>query len=97
MWESAGIVRFNAELLDAQKELAELRGAIEAICAAHPLDHEAVEVRNLACVAQLVVQCALSRHESRGLHYNEDFPYRDNERFLHDTIIVAGAEVQEMS
>jgi L-aspartate oxidase len=53
------------------------------------MDADAIEVRNLACVAELVVRCALQRNESRGLHYNEDFPYRDNERFLRDTIIVA--------
>jgi L-aspartate oxidase len=89
MWESAGIVRRSAALQDAAVRLAELRLVIEGIRAANPLDPEAVEVRNLACVAELIVKCALQRHESRGLHHNEDFPYRDNERFLRDTILVA--------
>jgi L-aspartate oxidase len=89
MWESAGIVRTTEVLQAAAVELAALREVIERIRAATPLDADAVEVRNLACVAELVVQCALQRHESRGLHYNEDYPYRDNERFLRDTIIVA--------
>jgi L-aspartate oxidase len=90
MWESAGIVRHTAVMEEAAIELAQLRAVIETIRAASPLDPEAVEVRNLACVAQLIVQCALQRHESRGLHHNEDYPYRDNERFLRDTVIVSG-------
>jgi L-aspartate oxidase len=89
MWESAGIVRDTAALSDALTEIGSLRDAIEAIRWRSPMDADAIEVRNLACVAELVVRCALQRNESRGLHYNEDFPYRDNERFLRDTIIVA--------
>ncbi|MEO5511290.1 MAG: L-aspartate oxidase, partial [Longimicrobiales bacterium] len=87
--ESAGIVRRSSEMRDAAIELGELRSMSEAIRAANPLDPEAVEVRNLACVAELIVECALQRHESRGLHHNEDYPFRDNERFLRDTVLVA--------
>jgi L-aspartate oxidase len=89
MWESAGIVRRSAALREAAAELSALRVAVEAIHDTRPLDADVVEVRNLACVAQLVIESALQRHESRGLHYNEDHPYRDNERFLRDTILVA--------
>ena len=89
MWDSAGIVRRTAALEQAADELAELTDRIEVLAAAAPLDPEAAEVRNLACVSGLVVHCAMRRHESRGLHHNEDFPYRDNERFLRDTILAA--------
>ena len=37
--------------------------------------------------AGLVVRCARSRRESRGLHYNVDYPGRDNEHFLRDTVV----------
>ncbi len=90
MWESTGIVRQTAGMREAEVELVSLRAVIEGIRSSNALDPEAVEVRNLACVAQLIVQCALQRHESRGLHFNEDYPYRDNERFLRDTVIAAG-------
>ena len=45
-----------------------------------------IELRNLATVAGLIVDCALLRQESRGLHYTLDFPSTD-ERFLHPTIL----------
>jgi L-aspartate oxidase len=33
-----------------------------------------LELRNLVCIAQLIVQCAMMRKESRGLHYSLDYP-----------------------
>ncbi|CUS79995.1 Fumarate reductase flavoprotein C-term, partial [Candidatus Kryptonium thompsonii] len=42
---------------------------------------------NLATVALLIIRSALMRKESRGLHYTTDYPYRDDENWLKDTII----------
>jgi L-aspartate oxidase len=85
MWEKAGIVRSDAQLADAAATIArmaaDLGGPTATACA------EALELRNLLDVARLIVRGAMLRRESRGLHFNTDHPYRDNERFLCDTRI----------
>ena len=48
-----------------------------------------IELRNLACVADIIIRSALMRHESRGLHYTTDYPKLDDEHCLNDTIITS--------
>ena len=88
MWDDAGIVRSTQRLSHAFAALSDLRHGIETEIARGTLDASLIELRNLAQVAWLVVHSARSRRESRGLHYNVDFPYRDNERFLHHTVVL---------
>jgi L-aspartate oxidase len=90
MWEHAGIVRTEARLAAAAAEVTEL-AAEAAPLAAVPHSADAIELRNLVEVTGLIVACARSRQESRGLHFNMDFPWRDNERFLRDTVLVREA------
>src|SRR5439155_21914661 len=49
-----------------------------------------LELRNLAAVAALVVDSALCRKESRGLHYTLDYPQTDDREFKHDTVLSRG-------
>jgi succinate dehydrogenase/fumarate reductase flavoprotein subunit len=45
------------------------------------MDRSSLELRNLHAIGELIVQSALAREESRGAHYRNDFPRRDDEQF----------------
>jgi L-aspartate oxidase len=87
MWADAGIVRQTERLDAAASEVSRIR-ELATVRAAGQHDAAAIELRNLADTAALILACALRRRESRGLHYNVDHPYRDNERWLRDTVLV---------
>lgn len=79
MWEYVGIVRSTTRLEAAEQRIGELELSWEAYLFQQGWEPtmvglEACEMRNLFCCAKLVVSSALSRHESRGLHYTIDFP-----------------------
>jgi L-aspartate oxidase len=82
MWQSAGIVRTDAGLAEARLDLQELAAEAEGLASSVA----GMELRNLLAVSFLVVECALRRPESRGLHYNEDHPKPDD-RYQHDTVV----------
>jgi L-aspartate oxidase len=86
MWNYVGIVRTNRRLLRARKRIDLVQEEIQTYYWDFKLTGDLVELRNLATVAELVVECALRRHESRGLHYNADYPEPDT-RFLRDTVL----------
>jgi L-aspartate oxidase len=92
MWTHAGIVRTSERLAEARERLeAALAGLPEAGAACTPAG---VEARNLAETALLVVRSAEARRESRGLHYMLDHPWRDNERYLADTVLARAGEAR---
>jgi L-aspartate oxidase len=86
MWNYVGIVRSNRRLMRARKRLDLVEQEIEEYYWDFQVTGDLIELRHIATVAGLVVDCALRRRESRGLHTTIDYPAADD-RFLRDTVI----------
>jgi L-aspartate oxidase len=82
MWEKAGLLRDAQGLLAARDELRALASRISPA-----LDRSGIEMRNLHTVSELIVRSALAREESRGAHYRNDFPHRDDARFGKHSVV----------
>ena len=74
MWDYVGIVRTSRRLDYAAERIELLEREVSGYYARFQITKPLLEMRNLARVAQLMVQCAAERKESRGLHYNSDYP-----------------------
>ena len=74
MWDYVGIVRTNRRLKRAATHLRILEQEVDDYYASFTITKELLELRNLTLVSSLMVACARERKESRGLHYNSDYP-----------------------
>lgn len=94
LWDDVGVLRNEAGLKGALEKLQQLRGEFENNIRLRQSSLrfnyeliEAMEVLNMIDVGEIVTRAALFRNETRGGHYREDYPNRDDQNWL-KTIVV---------
>jgi L-aspartate oxidase len=86
MWDYVGIVRTSRRLEYAAQRIALLEREVGGYYARFQISRPLLEMRNLARVAGLMVESAQGRKESRGLHFNSDYP--DTSPLIRDSILI---------
>jgi L-aspartate oxidase len=74
-WDYLGISRSNERLLKAKKKIDILKVEIDQYFKEAPFTVDEIELRNMIFIAEMIVRSAIQRKESRGLHFNTDYPF----------------------
>ena len=85
MNDYVGIVRSDLRLQRAKRRIDFLKEETESYYKKTKITTQILELRNIIKVASLIIESAMKRRESRGLHYTTDYPKKDDKHFLHDT------------
>lgn len=87
MNDYVGIVRSDLRLSRAKRRVDFLKDETEAFYKKTKITSQVLELRNIIKVAAIIIESAMKRRESRGLHYTTDYPFRDDKNFLKDTVL----------
>jgi len=87
LWDYVGIVRTTQRLERARREISMIKEEVDGLLKNSAMTSELIELRNMTTIAELIIQCALARKESRGLHFNSNYPDRDDRNWRKNTLL----------
>jgi L-aspartate oxidase len=86
MWANAGLLRQEATMVQGQAELGEIASSLAQLAQTGKSSRRLVEAQGLTTVAQSILRAAMARTESRGAHFRNDYPQRNDREFQRHSV-----------